>query len=210
MRKLKKLIHRLYRRIFGIEEEPRFHRYQRRFKKLYPQVTIGTNTYGLPNIGHWDSKTVLHIGAYCSIAKNVQIFVGGNHRSDWISTFPFPAFFSEARDIVDYHTSKGDITIDNDVWIGENSIILSGVSIGDGAIVGTGSVVTKDVPPYAIVAGNPAKLIRYRFDQDTIAALLAIAWWNWPEEEVLANLDKLCSTDISNLVHYSRTRNKVT
>jgi acetyltransferase-like isoleucine patch superfamily enzyme len=106
-----------------------------------------------------------------------------NHRVDWISTYPFPAFtdkFPEAKGIEQFVTTKGDVTIGNDVWIGQHVTILSGVTIGDGAVIGAHSVVGKSIPPYAIAVGNPARVIRYRFDEKTIEMLLKIQWWNWP------------------------------
>jgi virginiamycin A acetyltransferase len=95
---------------------------------------------------------------------------------------------------------KGDTRVGNDVWIGYGSTVMPGVTIGDGAIVGSCSVVTKDVPPYAIVGGNPAKVIRYRFDEVTIARLLELRWWDWPIERITARLADLCSEDVSALL----------
>ena len=113
------------------------------------------------------------------IREDVVFILGGEHRADWITTYPFNALFSEGAHITGHPSSKGDIVIGNDVWIGYQSCILSGVTIGNGAIIGAKSVVTKDVPPYAIVAGNPAKFIRYRFPQETIDKLENLAWWDW-------------------------------
>lgn len=113
------------------------------------------------------------------IREEVVFLLGGEHRADWITTYPFNALFGEGAHITGHPSSKGDIVVGNDVWIGYQSCILSGVTIGNGAIIGAKSVVTKDVPPYAIVAGNPAKFIRYRFPQETIDKLEHLAWWDW-------------------------------
>ena len=141
---------------------------------------------------------LLKIGKFCSIANDVQIFLGGNHRIDWITTYPFSVLNSwpEAKDIKGHPCTKGDVIIGNDVWIGRKTLILSGVTIGDGAIVGARSVVTKDVAPYSIVAGNPAKLIRKRFDEKTIEKLLEIKWWDWNLEKIKKNLPLLLSNNI--------------
>ena len=131
------------------------------------------------------------IGKYCSIASNV--FIGGaEHPIDWIGTSPV---FYKGRDSIrlklsEYERPKEKVThIGNDVWIGYRACIKAGVSVGDGAIIGMGAIVTKDVPPYAIVAGNPAKVIRYRFSEELIESLLKSQWWN-EKEEVLANASK--------------------
>ena len=131
----------------------------------------------------------LVIGKFCSIACGAKfLFTSANHTQASLSTYPFPIFFEEwgldVRDITSAWDNKGDIIIGNDVWIGYEAVILSGVTIGDGAIIGARAVVTKDVPPYTIVGGVPAKPIRKRFSDDTISALLKIKWWDWPEEEI--------------------------
>lgn len=177
-----------------------------RFKKTYPDYQIGINNYGIPNIKNPHKDSILTIGSYCSIAPNVKIYMGGLHRTDWGTNFPFPAFFSEAQHIKNFESTKGNVTIGSDVWLCANSVILSGVTIGHGAVVANSAIVTKDVPPYAIVGGNPAKLIRYRFDEPTRNALLASAWWDWPEEEVLSVADKLCSEHIEDFLDYVENR----
>ncbi len=162
-------------------------------------ISYGAYSYGNVNVKSWPSDpTQYSIGKFCSIADNVTVFLGGNHRTDWISTYPFPAFdsFPEAKNIEGYVATKGNIIIGNDVWIGSHVSILSGVTIGDGAVIGAFSVVAKDVPPYAIVAGNPARIIRYRFSEGVIKALLELQWWNWPIEKIRANTHLLCSDNI--------------
>lgn len=142
-------------------------------------VTIGDFTYGTPKIRSWDMSTRLYIGKFCSISENVTIFLGGEHRSDWVTTYPFNVLVPEYSHIKGHPKSKGDIIIGNDVWIAAGATILSGVTIGDGAVIGAEALVSKDVPPYAIVAGNPAKIVKYRFDEDTIQELLKLRWWDW-------------------------------
>ena len=146
----------------------------------------------------------LVIGKFCSIACGAKfIFTSANHSLKSLSTYPFPIFFEEwdldVTNITDAWDNKGNIIIGNDVWIGYEAVILSGVTIGDGAIIGTHAVVTKDVPPYTIVGGVPAKPIRKRFNDKTIARLLELKWWDWPEERIKANLEIIQSGRIDEL-----------
>ena len=162
---------------------------------------IGEYTYGVPTVVFPQGK--LKIGKYCSIAWNVTIFLGGNHRTDWIASYPFPTSadrFPKARGIVEFLETRGDVTIGNDVWIGIDVIIMSGVTIGDGAVIGAGAVVSGDVEPYAIMSGNPARLVRKRFSDEVIARLLEVKWWDWPYEKVNDNVHVLCSGDIDGLM----------
>ncbi|HEX5127349.1 MAG TPA: CatB-related O-acetyltransferase, partial [Rhodocyclaceae bacterium] len=131
-------------------------------QQRYPQYSIGRGTYGDDLlVRNWNEGTTLRIGNYCSIAAGVKIYLGGEHRTDWVTTYPFSALWPEAAHIEGHPRSKGDVTIGNDVWIGTEAMILSGVTIGDGAVIGARAVVSRDVPPYAIVAGNPASVVRY-------------------------------------------------
>lgn len=146
----------------------------------------------------------LIIGKFCSIACGAKfLFNSANHSLTSLSTYPFPIFFEEwgleRAQVTRAWDHKGDIVIGNDVWIGYEAVILAGVTIGDGAIIGTRAVVTKDVPPYTIVGGVPAKPIRKRFPGDTIAALLALRWWDWPEERIAAHLDAIQSGQIDQI-----------
>ena len=125
-----------------------------------PTFSIGDHTYGEPTILQFDQTTRLVMGRFCSISDQVTLILGGNHRSDWITTYPFPAFkerWPEAATIKGHPASKGDIVIGNDVWIGYSATILSGVTIGSGAVIGTQALISRDVAPYAIMAGNPAR-----------------------------------------------------
>lgn len=140
----------------------------------------------------------LRIGKFCSIACGAKfIFTSANHTMKSLSTYPFPIFFEEwgldAANITDAWDNKGDIVIGSDVWIGYEAVILSGVTVGDGAIIGARAVVTKDVPPYTIAGGVPAKIIRSRFDEETIARLMELQWWDWPKEKIKENLSAIQS-----------------
>lgn len=135
----------------------------------------------------------LKIGKFCSIACGVKfLFNSANHTLNSLSTYAFPLFFEEwgleKKRVTEAWDNKGDIVVGNDVWIGYEAVILSGVTIGDGAIIGSRAVVTKDVPPYTIVGGVPAKPIRTRFDDKTIAILLDLKWWDWSETKIKMNL----------------------
>ncbi len=157
---------------------------------------IGDYTYGKPTVLFENTEANLYIGKYCSIAKNVTIFLGGNHRTDWISTYPFndlPDIYPEAQNIQGHPATKGDVVIENDVWIGFGSMILSGVNIQTGAVIAAGSVVTKDVGPYEIWGGNPCRFIKKRFTDEQIATLMASKWWDLPDNEVRALIPKLCN-----------------
>ncbi|WP_281180466.1 CatB-related O-acetyltransferase [Endozoicomonas ascidiicola] len=185
----------------------RFYRQQEKFRKLYPQYEIGIGSYfGKLNIHDWDEGTTLKIGSYCSLADDINIFLGGNHRIDWVSTYPFPAFVPKAKHIKSFGVAKGDVIIGSDVWISSNVSILSGVTIGHGAVVGNSAIVTKDVPPYAVVAGNPAKVIKYRFDKEVVDKLLSISWWDWSPEEVIAHPEIFCSQSLDPFFDYAASR----
>lgn len=138
----------------------------------------------------------LVIGKFCSIACGAKfIFTSANHTLKSLSTYPFPLFFEEwgldKADVADSWDNKGNIVVGNDVWIGYEAVIMSGVTIGDGAIIGTRAVVTKDVPPYTIVGGVPAKPIRKRFADDIVASLLEIKWWEWETEKIKRNISAI-------------------
>ena len=146
----------------------------------------------------------LIIGKFCSIACGAKfIFNSANHTLSSFSTYPFPIFFEEwglnIKDVAAAWDNKGDIIIGNDVWIGYEAVIMAGVTIGDGAIIGTRAVVTKDVPPYTIVGGVPAKTIRKRFNNETLDELLKIKWWDWSEERIARNIQAIQSGRLRHL-----------
>ncbi len=146
----------------------------------------------------------LKIGKFCSIACGAKfLFNSANHTVKSLSTYPFPIFFEEwgldVKDITSAWDNKGDIVIGNDVWIGYEAVIMSGVTIGDGAIIGTRAVVTKDVPPYTIVGGVPAKRIRKRFPEKTISELLKLKWWDWTFKKISQNMEFIKNGDLKHL-----------
>ncbi|KPI52804.1 MULTISPECIES: CatB-related O-acetyltransferase [Clostridioides] len=147
----------------------------------------------------------LIIGKFCSIACNAKfLMTSGNHTMKSQSTYTFPIFYEEwgldVNHITDAWDNKGNIIIGNDVWIGYDAIIMSGVHIGDGAIIGTRAIVTNDVPPYSIVGGIPAKIIKKRFSNDTISKLLEIKWWDWSSKKIQSNIQHIKSGNIDKLV----------
>lgn len=146
----------------------------------------------------------LIIGNYCSIGSGAVFMMAGNqgHSKEWISTFPFyfqANIFKEAKNAF---LKAGDTIIGNDVWIGSEAMIMSGVTIGDGAIIAARTVVTKDVEPYAIVGGNPCVFIKSRFSEDEIKQLLIMKWWNWKENQIKESMPLICSTSIKGLWEY--------
>lgn len=164
-------------------------------RDLYPQYknNISKYTYGFPRILKTEDRSQIKIGKFCSIAENVEIFLDGEHETQNISTYPFGYFkvFKTKKKYI--AKSKGKVTIGNDVWIGDRVTILSGVNIGDGAVIGACALVNKDVAPYTIVGGVPAKIIRKRFDDETIEKLLKIKWWNWSDQKIQKNVELLKS-----------------
>jgi acetyltransferase-like isoleucine patch superfamily enzyme len=150
---------------------------------------IGDHTYGKPVVRE-SGRAPLTIGKFCSIGDNVTLILG-NHRIDAVSTYPFKtlsAYWPNGARVSSDHDSHGPITIGNDVWIGEGAIIVSGTTIGDGAVIAAGAVVSGDVEPYAVVAGVPARPVQKRFTDQQIRSLLALQWWNWPDERIDALL----------------------
>jgi virginiamycin A acetyltransferase len=165
----------------------------------FAQFEIGEWTYGTPTVLNYPNGGRLRVGRFCSIAPNVCIFLGGEHRIEWVTTYPFAELWPQADAQPGHPTSKGDVIIGNDVWIGRGAVILSGVSVGHGAVIGAFSVVTKEVAPYAIVAGNPARLVRLRFTEAEIQRLLDLAWWDWPVDKISALIPSLTAGDIGTL-----------
>lgn len=167
----------------------------------------GDYSYGRPQpirtLG--DEETKVFIGKFCSIGFDTIVFLGGEHRPDWVSISPFQRKFKLPGALEDQQSPKGNIVIGNDVWIGAYATILSGVHVGDGAVIGAGAMVTRDVKPYAIVAGNPARLIRKRFTEEQIEALLEIKWWEWDIDRILKNVNLFSSDRIDEFIHKARS-----
>ena len=179
-----------------------------------PNIIVGDYTYydDKEDATDFESHVTHHydfigdkliIGKFCAIAKGVEFIMNGaNHRLDSVTTYPFFIMghgWETSAPKNEELPLKGDTVIGNDVWIGQNVTILPGVHVGDGAIIGANSVVSKDVPPYAVVGGNPIKLIRKRFDDETIIFLQELKWWDWAPEKIFANLDTLTSGDLSKI-----------
>lgn len=178
-----------------------------------PNIIVGDYTYydDFENVDNFEKNVKYHfdfigdqliIGKFCMIASDVTFIMnGGNHLSDGITTYPFAIFGKDWNNAMDGKTypTKGDTIIGNDVWIGYGAIIMPGVQIGDGAVIGSRSVVTKDVEPFAIVGGNPAQEIKKRFSSQKISQLLDIAWWNWPIEKISANIQNLTSNNVDDI-----------
>lgn len=145
----------------------------------------------------------LKIGKFCAIAKDVKFIMNGaNHKTSGISTYPFQIFGNGWEKVMPKEGDlpyKGDTEIGNDVWIGYEATIMPGVKIGSGSIIASKSVVTNDIPAYSVIGGNPAKVIKYRFDKNTINELLAIAWWHWSAEKITRNLEPIVGCDLSAL-----------
>ncbi|PHN54152.1 MULTISPECIES: CatB-related O-acetyltransferase [Pseudomonas syringae group] len=181
-------------------------RHAEKIRLKYPRAVVGVGTYGIPDIVDFGDNSILRVGSYTSIAEGVKILLGGEHRTDWITTYPFPAMVEQVSDIQDYAPSKGDVVIGSDCWICANAVIVSGVTIGHGAIVGAGAMVVRDVAPYSVVGGNPCKFIRWRFEEDVRDLLLQAAWWDWPMEEVKSVARTLCSSDMDAFLAYIRQR----
>jgi acetyltransferase-like isoleucine patch superfamily enzyme len=194
------LLSRLYQRLLS-RPGPYIMAQNRR----YAAFEIGEGTYGRPEVSFYDAGATLKIGSYTSIAPGVQILLGGEHHTGWVTTYPFSLLFDEARSLPGYPASKGDVVIGSDVWIGQDALILSGACIGHGAVVAARSVVKGEVAPYSIVAGSPARHVRFRFPEETVRALLEIAWWDWHPAEVKRAWPLLQSPDVGAFVaRYSK------
>ena len=163
-----------------------------------PRFSIGEYTYGkLRVVG---ALGRISIGRYCSIADEVAAVMVGHHE-EWASTYPFQAVcdhWAEARDLSGHPQCLGDLVVGHDVWIGFRAVLLGGVTIGHGAVV------TRDVPPYAVAAGNPARVLRLRFAEEDVAFLLGLAWWDWPEQKVRQNVRILSGPDLAALRRLAR------
>jgi acetyltransferase-like isoleucine patch superfamily enzyme len=159
-------------------------------------MTFGKYTYGTPNILWQNNDAELIVGNFCSIAANVNIYLGGNHMTNWVTTYPFGHIHQDVFNNFNgygHPSTKGNVIIGNDVWIGSNVTIMSGITIGDGAIIANNSHIVKNVDPYSLVGGNPAKLIKYRFTEEQIKKLLEIKWWYWDDEKINNFTPLLCN-----------------
>ena len=164
------------------------------------------------NIISWSDEYKIHVGKYCSIGRDCNFFLHANHRSDWITTSsqlwgPVTPEVAKLHMEMGHPSCKGDITIGSDVWIGAKSTIMSGVKIGHGAVVAAGALVTKDVEPYSVVGGNPAKHLKYRFEEQQIKDLLDIAWWDWEESKIKEEAMTLWSQDLNYFIKKHKNDN---
>ncbi len=179
-----------------------------------PNIIVGDYTYydDFENVENFEKNVKylfdfvgdkLIIGKFCMIASDVKFIMNGaNHMTDSLSTYPFAIFGNGWENAMEgkAYPKKGNITIGNDVWIGYNATIMAGVTIGDGAIIATNSTVIKDVEPYSVVGGNPAKEIKKRFSKEVITKLLKLQWWNWDIQKITKNIQNLTDNEIENLV----------
>ena len=177
-----------------------------------PNIEVGDYTYYDDPAGmqEFERNVLYHfdfvgdrlvIGKFCSIATGVKFLMnGGNHRTDWLTNYPFPILGAEwSKAMPESWPNKGDTVIGNDVWIGYGAMFMPGVRVGDGAIIAAGALVARDVAPYAVVGGNPAKLLRSRFDEATISELLRLRWWDWPIERITEKVKAICGGDVAAL-----------
>jgi virginiamycin A acetyltransferase len=179
-----------------------------------PNIIVGDFTYydDFENVENFEKNVKylfdftgdkLIIGKFCMIASNVQFIMnGGNHLTNALTSYPFAIFGNGWENAMNgkSYPNKGDINVGNDVWIGYNATIMAGVTVGDGAIIATNSTVIRDVEPYSIVGGNPANLIKKRFNDEKISKLLALKWWDWDIDKITRNIQNLTSNDLDKLI----------
>ncbi len=158
---------------------------------------MGRHSYAIPTVHRYNGEAcVVRVGHFASIGRDVEFLPGGNHHTDRVTTFPIRRVLKLDGIAADNVAPPGDVIVGNDVWIGRGARIVGSITIGDGAIVAAYSVVTKDVEPYAVVAGAPATFKRHRFTKDVQNGLLRVAWWNWTDEQIIERVDDLMSPDI--------------
>ena len=178
----------------------------------YSKHKIGRYTYGDPRIegDTGNPSIILQIGSFCSIARGVSIWLGGNHHNEWVSTSVLNDYLvydgGGSRHRFDQISSDGSVIIGNDVWMGVDVTVLSGVKIGDGATIGMKAVVSKDVPPYCVAVGNLAKVVKKRFTDEQIQKLLDIKWWNWDDAKIKINIPMILSPNVDDFItqHYKK------
>lgn len=176
-----------------------------------PRVSVGRASWASspPILRAHHAGNRIHIGQFCCLGQNVAVFAGGNHPMHQLTQHHLKLYLG-VGDFAGWSAACPDntdiTTIGNDVWLGDGCLVLSGVTVGDGAVIGARAVVSRDVPPYAIVAGNPASVIRNRFPDETISRLLQLRWWDWPREDLVACADTLFSDDIDGLAAYAEMR----
>jgi len=166
-------------------------------------MSFGKYSYGTPTVLWGNSDAKLIVGNFCSFAPNIKIYLGGNHRTDWVTTYPFGHIHQNIFNSFNgqgHPATKGNVIIGNDVWIADDVTIMSGVTIGDGAIIANNSHVVKNVEPYSITGGNPAKTIKYRFTKEQIDKLLEIKWWYWDDSKINQNIHLLCNPNIDDFI----------
>lgn len=185
------LIKKVYNKIFNKSDKPRFLNKCEEFSRY----EIGDWSFGYLKVFASD-EAKLKIGRFSTFASGFTIMLGGEHRPDWVTTYPFISqLFPEALKFKGHPHSRGDVIIGNDVWVALDTLILSGVNIGDGAVIGARSVVRRDIPPYGLFIGN--RLIGFRFEKQVIEDLCKIAWWNWPIEKIKEAWPLLLSQDVN-------------
>lgn len=176
-----------------------------------PNIEVGEYTYydDIDGAERFEERVTHHypfigdklvIGKFCAIGRGVEFVMNGaNHRMCSVTTYPFNIMgggWEKCTPRLDDLPLKGDTVVGNDVWFGQNVTVMPGVHIGDGAIIAANAVVASDIPPYCVAGGNPCRIIRKRFDDELIAYLLELKWWDWPPEKIMRNLDKLCNGDL--------------
>lgn len=194
-----------------LDEEKRMMCLRERVRMFYPQnaqCACGDFSYGPFEVWAGRKNEKLTIGKFCSFADDVVIFLSSDHKTDYCTTYPFGNLMNEFP-VGDCLWSKGDIVIGNDVWVGSGVKILSGVTIGDGCVIGAGAVVTKSIPPYSIVVGNPGRVVKKRFDEKTIEKMLLMKWWDWSYKDIYRAIPLLLSTDTEGLFSYYEEHVKV-
>jgi acetyltransferase-like isoleucine patch superfamily enzyme len=184
--------------MFGKKKKDKYQKLHS-LQEKFPQYDIGIGSYGDLRVYDWGNAT-LKMGKYCSIAGGVKIFLGGAHHTEWVTTYPFNALWDAGKFVDGKTLTKGDVVIGNDVWIATDAVVMSGVTVADGAVIGARAVVTKDVGPYEVVVGNPAKAVKKRFDDDTISRLLEISWWDWQVQRIEKALPLLMQNNIADFI----------